>query len=347
MAIWQKSKKAYCFIAPKILIVGPQKTGTTALYTFLKMNPIFKSSQPSPVDYEEVQFFNNKHYNKGVDWYFNRFITGNNSKWSEKIQQNYSIEDENENSYVNDLEEIYYDKSATYFDDPQAALRASNLLPEAFIVILLVNPADRAYSWYQHMKAHGDFIANSIDFDQLIMSSDDSNNNNNYLDDEKSKGLRSLRSRCLHPGYYFQHLTKWLEYYDSRKIIIIDGLWFKHKPALVMNKLQLLLRVEQPLDYDKLLVYSEEKGFYCQRLADETKQHTTTTSKTKEQIKCLGQSKGRKYEPMSKEARLFLNRHYWTHNRQLARLLTDIGQPLPIWMEDAMTFANVRASVIY
>lgn len=290
--------------------MGPQKTGTTALYTYLKMNPIFKSSSPSAQDFEEVQFFNNKHYFKGVDWYFSRFTDG-------------------------ESETIFYDKSATYFDDPQAARRASALLPDAHIVILLVDPADRAYSWYQHIKAHSDSTANSVSFEQVITFKDFG------YQDEKSKALRALRNRCLHPGYYSQHLSKWLEFYHPRQIIIIDGLWFKHNPASVMKRLQLLLGVREPLDYEKRLVFSEWKGFFCQLV------EPTTEGNGTEHVKCLGQSKGRKYPPMSKEARNLLNRHYWPHNRQLARLLIDIGLPLPTWMDDAMSLDGLRASVIY
>lgn len=307
------------------------------------MNPIFKSSQILDPDYEENQFFNDKHYSKGVDWYFDKFSPANKSD---------EVNIEKENNYY------HFDKSATYFDDPKVAQRAANLLPTARIVILLINPADRAYSWYQHIKAHGDQVANSFTFDQIIMSNDDIRHDSEHrmMTTNISNSIRQLRSRCLHPGYYSQHLSKWLEFYPSKQIIIIDGQWFKHNPASVMNRLQLLLHLSQTLDYNQLLVYSEEKGFYCQLKQSETKvsnqeegeqqqQQQRRQNEAKQVVECLGKSKGRNYPPMSNEARNYLNRHYWPHNRQLARILSDIGQPLPTWLDETMTLANVRSVI--
>ena len=66
MEIWSKNKT--CERLPKFLVIGPQKTGTTALYTFLSMHPAIISNNPSPETFEEIQFFNGKNYFKGLDW---------------------------------------------------------------------------------------------------------------------------------------------------------------------------------------------------------------------------------------------------------------------------------------
>lgn len=49
----------------------------------------------------------------------------------------------------NTSSDFYYEKSANYFDSEVAARRAAALLPKAKIITILINPADRAYSWYQ------------------------------------------------------------------------------------------------------------------------------------------------------------------------------------------------------
>lgn len=295
----------------------------------------------SPYDYEEVQFFNDKHYFKGTNWYLDRFPLPS----SDGVTDAYSVP----NGYY------YFDKSATYFDDPKVPRRASSLLPDARIVILLINPADRAYSWYQHIKAHGDLIANSMSFEQIIQLQDNdlsatpiskqtltsTQTMTNKFNISQLAAARMLRNRCLHPGYYARHLLNWLDHYPSRQIIIIDGEWFRYNPGAVLNRLQLLLRVRDPLDYNKLLVFSEQKGFFCQRLHSQpsASMGNISTSITSN-IKCLGTGKGRKYQPMSREARAHLNRHYRTHNRQLARLLADIGQPLPNWLDESINLMH-------
>lgn len=315
LAIWAPDKHKLCSVVPKILIVGPQKTGTTALYTFLKMNPQLRSSQMSKEDFEEVQFFGDKHYLKGVDWYLERFQqegdTGLLSAHSDNATRDHT-------------EPVYLDKSATYFDDPKAPARASRLLPSARVVIMLIDPADRAYSWYQHMRAHGHLVASSLSFEQLLAS-------NELPIRSAGPETTSLRNRCLEPGYYAQHLSRWLEFYPPHQVIVIDGQWFKLQPAPVMNKLQLMLRLEPPLDYRKLLVYNKHKGFYCQLKVERDGRKSAN---------CLGKSKGRRYSPMSKAARAYLNKLYWPHNKQLARLLTNIGQALPAWLDEAMSLAR-------
>lgn len=42
-----------------------------------------------------------------------------------------------------------FEKSANYFDTEVAPKRAAALLPRAKILAVLINPSDRAYSWYQ------------------------------------------------------------------------------------------------------------------------------------------------------------------------------------------------------
>ena len=64
--IWSSGKS--CNKLPSFLVVGPQKTGTTALYTFLKMHPDIMSNEQSLSTYEEVQFFNGHNYIRGLDW---------------------------------------------------------------------------------------------------------------------------------------------------------------------------------------------------------------------------------------------------------------------------------------
>lgn len=49
----------------------------------------------------------------------------------------------------NTSSDYYFEKSANYFDSEVAARRAAALLPKAKIITILINPADRAYSWYQ------------------------------------------------------------------------------------------------------------------------------------------------------------------------------------------------------
>lgn len=69
---------------------------------------------------------------------------------------------------ANSSTKYYFEKSATYFDGELVPKRVHSLLPHAKLITILISPARRAYSWYQHTKAHGDVIANNYSFHQVI-----------------------------------------------------------------------------------------------------------------------------------------------------------------------------------
>lgn len=125
ISVWSLNDTSYCNRFPKIIILGPQKTGTTALYTFLNEHPLLESNKFTHENFEETQFFSNKNYFKGIDWYLKLF-----------------------NNPINDSI-ILFEKSANYFTENKAPLRIKNLLKSPKFVIITINPVDRAYSWYQ------------------------------------------------------------------------------------------------------------------------------------------------------------------------------------------------------
>jgi heparan sulfate N-deacetylase/N-sulfotransferase NDST2 len=149
--IWSRNKS--CDSLPKFLVIGPQKTGTTALYTFLSMHPSVASNVPSPDTFEEIQFFNGNNYYRGLDWYMSFFPSNN-------VTITNSVHETSNPRY-------FFEKSATYFDGELVPKRAHQLLPSAKLVVILISPAKRAYSWYQHTRAHGDTVANNYSFYQV------------------------------------------------------------------------------------------------------------------------------------------------------------------------------------
>ncbi|XP_072484253.1 bifunctional heparan sulfate N-deacetylase/N-sulfotransferase 2 isoform X4 [Notamacropus eugenii] len=285
--IWSKEKT--CDRLPKFLIVGPQKTGTTAVHFFLSLHPAVTSSFPSSSTFEEIQFFNGPNYYKGIDWYMDFFPVPSNAST-----------------------DFLFEKSATYFDSEVVPRRGAALLPRAKIITVLTNPADRAYSWYQHQRAHGDPIALNHTFYQVISAPP-----------QAPPALRALQSRCLLPGYYSTHLQRWLTYYPSGQVLIVDGQELRTNPAASMESIQKFLGVTPVLNYTRTLRFDEGKGFWCQGLEG---------GKTR----CLGKSKGRRYPDMEPESRLLLIDFFRDHNLELSKLLSRLGQPLPSWLQEEL-----------
>ncbi|XP_036684155.1 bifunctional heparan sulfate N-deacetylase/N-sulfotransferase 2 isoform X3 [Balaenoptera musculus] len=290
--IWSKEKT--CDRLPKFLIVGPQKTGTTAIHFFLSLHPAVTSSFPSPSTFEEIQFFSGPNYHKGIDWYMDFFPVPSNAST-----------------------DFLFEKSATYFDSEVVPRRGAALLPRAKIITVLTNPADRAYSWYQHQRAHGDPAALNYTFYQVISASS-----------QAPLALRSLQNRCLVPGYYSTHLQRWLTYYPSGQLLIVDGQELRTNPAASMESIQKFLGITPFLNYTRTLRFDEDKGFWCQGLEG---------GKTR----CLGKSKGRKYPDMDTESRLFLTDFFRNHNLELSKLLSRLGQPVPSWLREELQHSSL------
>ncbi|MGH0126436.1 UNVERIFIED_CONTAM: hypothetical protein FKN15_028591 [Acipenser sinensis] len=99
---------------------------TTALHFFLSLHPALTSNFPSPVTFEEIQFFNGPNYHRGIDWYMDFFPFPSNAST-----------------------DFLFEKSANYFDTEPVPRRAASLLPRAKIIAVIINPAERAHSWYQ------------------------------------------------------------------------------------------------------------------------------------------------------------------------------------------------------
>ncbi|ESO93397.1 hypothetical protein LOTGIDRAFT_232790 [Lottia gigantea] len=281
LVIWSANKT--CEKLPSFMVVGPQKTGTTALYTFLAMHPGIVSNYNSPDTFEEVQFFNGNNYYKGLDWYLEFFPDPSNS-----------------------TSPIIFEKSATYFDNEVVPQRAFSLLPKARIICILLNPAKRAYSWYQHMRSHDDPTALSYSFYDVISASDIA-----------PRKLRDLRNRCLNPGMYAQHLVRWLDYYQPSQIFIIDGEQLKNDPINVMHRVQRFLQVEKYYDYSQHLRYDPKKGFFCEVLSNNFRKR-----------------KRKSYPPMTDEETLFLKQYYHKYNVALSKLFERLHITAPSWLEE-------------
>ncbi|KAK8384674.1 hypothetical protein O3P69_014327 [Scylla paramamosain] len=287
MQIWAKEKS--CEQLPKFLVIGPQKTGTTALYTFLAMHPAIVANYPSADTFEEVQFFNGKNYYKGIDWYMNFFPVPANSS-----------------------SRFLFEKSATYFEGEMVPQRVKALLPHSRLVVTVIPPSKRAYSWYHHMRAHNDPTALQYTFHQVITAGDGD-----------PRALRSLRNKCLVPGMYAKHLERWLDHFPASQLILIDGEELRSDPVYVMNDLQRFLGIQPFYNYTEHLRYDKRKGFFCQ---------VTEEDKTK----CLGRGKGRIYPPMNESDAKLLKEYYQPYNVALEKLLTRLDYPVPKWLEEEL-----------
>src|SRR6266545_2679823 len=114
---------------PKIFIAGAQKSGTTSLYSLLLQHP----SIAAPLLKEPFYFGNDDRYPNFLPKYQKNFPP--------RMKLNYLRRKTGAGETI--------DATTNYFDNPQAAKRIKENVPNAKVILLLRNPVDRAFSQYK------------------------------------------------------------------------------------------------------------------------------------------------------------------------------------------------------
>ena len=119
---------------PDFLILGAQKSGTTALYTYLLRHP----GVGGPVR-KEVEFFD-RYFARGTAWYRGHFPTS--------LLRGYV-------KVRHGLELVAGEASPSYLFHPWAPQRVAAVVPRARLIVILRNPVDRALSHHAHEVVAG------------------------------------------------------------------------------------------------------------------------------------------------------------------------------------------------
>ncbi len=183
---------------PDFVIIGAQKCGTTFLYQLLVQHPHVKPAFAKEVHYFDLNF------RKGDNWYRSYF----------PLQVRYS------RKYITG------EASPYYLFHPHAPRRASAVVPDAKLIVLLRNPVDRAYSHYQHQvkRVKGE-ARETLTFEEAIEAEE------RMLPGEVSKMLQdeyyessSHRSRSyLSRGIYIDQLLAWSRFFQRKRMLILKS----------------------------------------------------------------------------------------------------------------------------
>jgi hypothetical protein len=124
---------------PNFLIIGAMRSGTTSLAHYLRSHPdVFVPEA------KELHFFDRR-FDRGLDWYREQFTDAGDASAIGEATPNYLYE-------------------------PDAADRIADVLPEAKLIAILRDPADRAWSHYWHHRARG---SESLEFEAAIAAEDE------------------------------------------------------------------------------------------------------------------------------------------------------------------------------
>jgi hypothetical protein len=176
---------------PHFIIIGTQKGGTSSLFFYLNQHPSIKMSTPKEVHYYDIN------YKKGLNWYKSHFPF----IWDKRITG---------------------EASPYYIFHPFVPERLKKENPEAKIILLLRDPAERAFSHYKMNKKNG---TETLSFSQALeqeterLEGDLKKFENNEFYNAKSHRLYSYKTR----GLYDYQLQNWLKYFPLNQIMIIKS----------------------------------------------------------------------------------------------------------------------------
>lgn len=224
--------------APGFIVIGSAKSGSTSLYYYLVSHPQVNQAL-SGIFNKEVRYFTD-HWFEGTSWYLQQFppITPYDLIFPEDTTPTVHM--------------MNGEASPTYFFDLDAPSRIKAVTPDAKLVVILRNPADRAYS--EKMQLLGNKITFIEDpYEDMKYQIDEWNKciarvtlHRNYTDptDEYFHCYRSPplspykithEPYVLHSLYVYQ-IRNWLRYFPQNQILFVKAEDMYNEPEETMKR---------------------------------------------------------------------------------------------------------------
>lgn len=207
---------------PNFFIVGAPRTGTHSLYSYLEQHPmIFMSPRKEPN-------------------YFCREVISNNDPINNPIRD--------ENEYFSLFKDVKNEiaigeASVTYLRDSLAPKLIHEKIPNAKIIILLRDPAERALSHYLTLVQKN--ITKKTFYEEIKDEM------------EKLKKKRKDKLGMLSPGFYYESIKSYYEIFDKNNIMIIISEEFEKNLREIMRNVLEFLSIQSDFQFNET-----KKGTY-------------------------------------------------------------------------------------
>jgi hypothetical protein len=187
-------------ILPDFLIIGAQRCGTSSLYSYLGRHPDVIPSLRKETLYFSVA------YPRGENWYRAHFPLAARRSLRKAAGRRL----------------VTFEATPDYLLDHRAAQRAARLLPDARIIALFRNPADRAFSQYLHNVRLG---TEPLSFEEALDREDEriEGELERLAADAEYPALRLRRYGYFARGRYAEQLVRWMEHYPPDRLMVISS----------------------------------------------------------------------------------------------------------------------------
>jgi len=206
---------------PNFFIIGAAKSGTTALYRYLRQHPeIFMTERKEPHHFSYT--YVTKQTN-GPNDYIRSAIT-------DDVEYEHLFDDVRDEKAIGEA-------SPTYIYVPGTAERIFEKIPQAKLIAIFRNPSDRAYSAFMHcIRDNRETVST---FKEAL-----------YLEDERVNNHWGPIYHYKRMGFYCEQLTRYFKVFPQQqiKVVIYDD--FSATPNLVISDLYQFLGVDSTFEPD-------------------------------------------------------------------------------------------------
>ena len=206
--------RAHAHALPDFILPGVQKGGTTSLYRDLAKHPNVLG-----VRAKEIFYFDQNH-DAGDAWYRCWFPTRRAVEKRKREIGGVALTGE---------------ATASYLDHPRVPGAAAALVPEAKIVMVLRDPAERAISHYFHNRRKKREPLDLLDALRAESERLDGEPSR-VLDDPGAPSIPLLHYSYLRRGRYAEHLARWRDHFPDDHILVLRSEDYFADPASVFQE---------------------------------------------------------------------------------------------------------------
>lgn len=209
----RRRRTALLRVLPHFVIIGAMKAGTTSLYAYLYKHPLVHRARR-----KEVHFFDNN-WERGMRWYRAHFPT----RW-EMLRADLAAWRRQGRATLTG------EASPYYLFHPHAPERCARVLPRARIIAMVRDPAERAYSHFQHNRRQG---IETLSFEDALAAEPERTTGDlaRMRADPEFASVRVQHFTYAARGEYWWQLERWLELYPRDRVLVIRSEPFFARPA--------------------------------------------------------------------------------------------------------------------
>ena len=218
-------------LQPGFILIGAQRCGTTSLFRALLAHPqVFRSPFQKGINYFDLNYY------RGDRWYRGHFPV---AAAAHRRAARYG-------------EPVAFEASGYYLYHPFAAERLAGVLPGVKLVVMLREPAERAFSAHKHEYARG-FEQES--FERALELEDERLDGEirRMREDPRYESLPHRHQSYRHRGHYAEQLERFFEFFPRAQVHVIESEEFFAGPAQEYQRLLAFLGLSrfEPASFDR------------------------------------------------------------------------------------------------